>query len=77
MLKGALSLLIRQLLLIACGALVAAGIIIETGNSHFCFDAKQVAEWGASAIVLLIGGGASGAASFAWRIWAKRRGGVT
>lgn len=77
MFKGALSLLIRQILLVVCGALVASGIIIETGNSHFCFDAKHVAEWGATAITLLVTGSASGVFSFGWRVWAKKRGGVT
>lgn len=77
MLKGAIALFIRQVLLIICGGLATAGVITATGYSHFCLDVRAVADWTASGLALIIGGGGAGVASFLWRSWSKARGGVT
>lgn len=77
MLKGVLALVMRQALLVAGGGLAAAGIITQTSVTHFCFDARAVADVGAGAILAMTGGGASIALSAGWRIWAKGRGGRT
>ena len=78
MLKGALALAIRQLLLFLSGGLAVAGVITATSqNGYYCFDAKIVADATATAIFLIIGGGASGGVSLGWRVWAKKRKGVT
>lgn len=78
MLKGALALAIRQILLVLSGGLATAGVITATvQHGYYCFDAKIVADATATAIFLLIGGGFSGGLSLGWRILAKRKGGVT
>lgn len=78
MLKGALALVLRYVLLLGGSSLATAGIITATGNSHFCFDAKVVADAAATAITLMLGGGASIATGIGWRLWAKKQpGGVT
>ncbi len=77
MLKGSIALIIRYILLIGGGGLASAGIIAATGNDHFCFDAKVVADAAATGIALAMGGGASVAAGIGWRWWARKRGGVT
>jgi len=77
MLKGVLALFMRQALLVAGGGLAAAGVITQTGVTHFCLDARTVADAGAGALIALSGGAGSIALSAGWRIWAKRRGGAT
>lgn len=78
MLKGALGLVIRYILLIGGGAAAMAGVITSTGDlGYYCFDTKVVADAAASAIALMLGGGGSVAAGIGWRFWAKARGGVT
>ena len=77
MLKGALALVFRYVLLLGGSSLATAGIITSTGNSHFCFDARLVADAAATAVAMMMGCGASIAAGVGWRWWAKRRGGVT
>lgn len=77
MFKGALALVIRYALLLGGSSLATAGIITATGNSHFCFDAKLVADAAATGISLALGGGTSVATSIGWRWWVKKRGGVT
>lgn len=76
-LKGPLALVFRYFLLIGGAWAAGAGWITQTGVSHFCFDARQVADVSAAAVVAMTGGGASVAAGVAWRWWAKKRGGVT
>jgi hypothetical protein len=76
-LKGALALSIRYVLLIGGGALAGAGIITQTGVNHFCFDAKTVADAAAVGATMIAGGGAATSAGVVWRWWAKKRGGVT
>lgn len=77
MLKGSLALIIRYVLLLGGSSLATAGIISSTGNGHYCFDAALVADSAATALALILGGGASAGASMLWRGWAKRKGGVT
>lgn len=77
MLKGAFALIFRYVLLLGGSALATAGVISATGNSHFCFDARVVADAAATGVAMALGGGASVSAGVAWRWWAKRRGGVT
>lgn len=77
MLLGTIAMVLRYALLLGGSSLATAGIITATGNSHFCFDARVVADAAANAIVMVSGGGASVAAGVAWRWWAKKRGGVT
>lgn len=77
MLKGALALALRQILLIVGGGLATAGVVASTGNGHFCVDTAHVANASATALVLLIGGGASTVTSLGWRVWAKNRNGTT
>lgn len=77
MLQGTIALMLRYFLLIGGTSLATTGIITATGNNHFCFDARVVADAAAGALVMMTGGGASVAAGVAWRWWAKKRGGVT
>lgn len=77
MLRGSLALVLRYLLLIGGSSLATAGIIADTGNGHFCFDTRLVADAAASGIALALGGGASVVAGIGWRFWAKKRGGLT
>ena len=77
MFTGAMALFFRYVLLIGGTSLATAGVITATGNSHFCFDARLVADAAAQAVGLMFGGGASVAAGIGWRWWAKKRGGVT
>lgn len=77
LLKGSLALVFRYFLLIGGGWAAGAGWITQTSVSHFCFDARQVADLSAGAILAMTGGGASVAAGVAWRWWAKRNRGVT
>lgn len=77
LLKGPLALLIRYFLLIGGASLATAGWITQTGPSHFCFDARAVADGAAAAIAMMGGGGASVAAGVAWRWWARKHNGVT
>lgn len=75
--KGPLALIFRYVLLIGGGALASAGWITQTGVSHFCFDAKVVADNAAVAVAMIGSGNAAIAAGVGWRWWAKKRGGVT
>lgn len=77
MLNGTIALIIRYILLIGGGALASAGLITATGNEHFCFDAKMLADTAAAAITMMLGGGASVVAGIGWRALVKRQGGVT
>ena len=77
MFRGALALVIRYLLLIGGTALATTGVITATSATHFCFDAKIVADAVAAAVAMMLGGGASVLGGIVWRTWAKRRGGVT
>lgn len=77
MFKGVLALFLRYVLLIGGSALATAGWITQTGASHFCFDARVVADAAATAAAMMMGGGASVAAGIGWRWWVRRRGGVT
>lgn len=73
MLKGTIALIIRYILLIGGGALASAGVITSSGELGFyCFDAGHVAEVAASAIAMMLGGGASVAAGIGWRALIKR-----
>ena len=72
MLKGTLALFIRYILLIGGGALASAGVITSSGElGLYCFDAAHVADTAASAIILMLGGGASVAAGIGWRAVVK------
>lgn len=78
MLKGAIALVIRYILLIGGGALASAGVITATADlGYYCFDTRHVADAAATAFALILGGGASTAVGIGWRFWAKRKGGVT
>ena len=76
MLKGAIALVIRYILLIGGGALAGAGIITSTADlGYYCFDSKHVADALATAVALMLGGGASAVAGISWRFWVKKQGG--
>lgn len=78
MLKGAIALVVRYVLLIGGGALASAGVITATADlGYYCFDTRHVADAVATGIALALGGGASAAIGVGWRFWAKRKGGVT
>lgn len=77
LMKGPLALVFRYFLLIGGGALAGAGIITQTSVTHFCFDAKTVADVAATGLTMIAGGGAATSAGVVWRWWAKKRGGVT
>ncbi len=78
MLKGAIALVVRYILLIGGGALASAGIITATADlGYYCFDTRHVADAVAAGIALMAGGGASAAIGVGWRFWAKRNGGLT
>nr|WP_010392637.1 hypothetical protein [Paracoccus sp. TRP] len=77
MLKGAIALVLRYILLVGGSALATAGVITATGAEHFCFNVRTVADAVATGVVMLLGGGASVVGGIGWRFWAKKRGGVT
>lgn len=77
MFKGALALVLRYILLIGGSALASAGVITATGNNHFCFDVVTVANAGATAVALMLGGGLSVVSGIGWRFWAKKHDGLT
>lgn len=77
MMKGTIALVIRYILLVGGGGLASAGIITATGNDHFCFDAKVVADAASAALAMTLGGGLSVATGIGWRALIKRKGGVT
>lgn len=57
MLKGALALVIRYVLYALSGALIGVGAVTMTGNDHVCMSISAVADAGAAAIALVLGGG--------------------
>lgn len=75
--KGSIALCVRYFLLIGGGWMAGMGYITQTSVTHFCFDAKTVADAAATGLTMFAGGGASVSAGVAWRWWAKRRNGVT
>lgn len=78
MLKGAIALVVRYILLIGGGALASAGAITATADlGYYCFDTRHVADAVATGVALMLGGGASAVIGVGWRFWAKRKGGVT
>lgn len=77
MLKGSIALVLRYVLLLGGSALATMGWIAQTGTTTFCFDTKSVAEYSATALVMLLGGGTSILGGIGWRFLAKARGGVT
>ena len=57
MLKGALALVLRQVLLVFAGMLASAGIITATVDlGYYCFDTRFVADATATALMLFLGG---------------------
>lgn len=78
MLKGAIALIVRYILLIGGGALASAGVITATADlGYYCFDTRHVADAMATGVALMLGGGTSAVIGVGWRFWAKRKGGVT
>lgn len=77
MLKGAIALVIRYVFYAVGGALMGVGAVTITGADHMCMSISAVSDALAAGIALMLGGGATFAATTVWSRIAKRFGGVT
>lgn len=77
MLKGSLALVIRYVILAVGAAMAGAGFAFYGSDGLICIDQKAAANHIATALGLVVTGGATFSGGVVWRFIAKRLGGVT